>query len=57
MTFDLGVTYKTKINSIPTKLSLMCYNLANKDYWMVSRGDQIYASTPRTIYMSAEFDI
>ena len=57
VTFDLGVTYKTKLNNIPTKLSLMCYNLANKDYWMVSRGDQIYASTPRTIYMSAEFTI
>lgn len=57
MTFDLGVNYKTQIGDIPTKLSLMCYNVTNKDYWMVSRGDQIYASVPRTVFVSAEFDI
>lgn len=56
MTFDLGATYKTSINNIPTKLSLMCYNLTDKNYWMVSRGDQIYASVPRTFFVSAEFE-
>ena len=29
-TFDLGVKYNTKINTIPVKLSLMCYNVFNK---------------------------
>ena len=56
-TFDLGVNYKTKVGTVPTKLSLMCYNLFDKDYWMVSRGDQIYASVPRTFFVSAEFTL
>lgn len=54
--FDLGVTHKTKIADIPAKLSFMCYNVTDKDYWMVARGDQIYASLPRTFFASAEFD-
>jgi len=57
MVYDLGVTYNTKISKVPVKLSAMCYNLFNKDYWMVSRGDQIYASTPRTLFVSAEFKL
>lgn len=55
--FDLGVVYNTKINKTPVKLTAMCYNVANKDYWMVSRGDQIYVSVPRTFFISAEFKI
>lgn len=57
MTFDLGMTYKTKIANTPTTLNLMCYNLTNKDYWMASRGDQVYVSMPRTIMLSAQFEI
>ncbi|MBP2660809.1 MAG: TonB-dependent siderophore receptor, partial [Firmicutes bacterium] len=56
-TFDLGVKYKTKIKSTPATFNLMCYNLTNKDYWMASRGDQIYVSMPRTIMLSAQFDM
>ncbi|WP_158453469.1 TonB-dependent receptor [Pelosinus fermentans] len=56
-TFDLGVKYRTKIKSTPATFNLMCYNLTNKDYWMASRGDQIYVSMPRTIMLSAQFDI
>lgn len=57
MIYDLGVTYNTKINDTPVKLSAMCYNVADKDYWMVARGDQLYVSTPRTFFVSAEFEI
>ena len=57
MVYDLGVTYNTKINDTPVKLSAMCYNVADKDYWMVARGDQLYVSTPRTFFVSAEFEI
>ena len=55
-TFDVGVNYKTKIDQVPVKLSLMCYNLTNKDYWM-ARGDSLFLSTPRTVALSATFDI
>ena len=54
---DLGVSYNTKINNVPVKLSAMCYNLFDKDYWVVARGDQVYLSTPRTFFLSAEFKL
>ncbi len=57
MVYDLGVTYNTKINTVPVKLSAMCYNLLDKDYWTVARGDQLYLSTPRTFFLSAEFTL
>lgn len=58
VTFDLGVNYKTKINTVPVKLSAMCYNVADKDYWM-GRGSSttIGLSMPRTFMLSAQFDI
>ena len=58
ITFDLGVNYKTKINTVPVKLSAMCYNVADKDYWM-GRGSSttIGLSMPRTFMLSAQFDI
>lgn len=56
-TLDLGMSYKTELFTLPAKLSFMCYNVTDKDYWMVSRGDNIYASTPRTFFASAEFNI
>lgn len=57
MVYDLGVTYNTKLNSVPVKFSAMCYNLFDKDYWTVARGDQVYLSTPRTFFLSAEFSL
>ena len=41
----------------PVKFSAMCYNLFDKDYWTVARGDQVYLSTPRTFFLSAEFSL
>lgn len=56
--YDLGVTHETHIGKVPATLSLMCYNLFDKDYWMVSRGsasnDWIYLSTPRTFTFTAK---
>lgn len=58
VTFDVGVNYKTKVNTVPVKLSAMCYNVADKDYWM-GRGSSttIGLSMPRTFMLSAQFDI
>ncbi|MDQ0204668.1 TonB-dependent receptor [Pectinatus haikarae] len=55
-TFDLGVNYKTRIMKYPATISLMCYNLLNKDYWMIARGDNLYLSTPRTLSLSVSID-
>jgi len=56
--YDLGVTHETHFGKVPATLSLMCYNLFDKDYWMVSRGsatsDWIYLSTPRTFTFTAK---
>lgn len=50
---DLGMTYRTKLGSVPTTFGLTVYNALNKEYWMVSRGDNnIYLSTPRTVALS-----
>lgn len=58
VTFDLGVSYKTKINSVPVKLSAMCYNVADKDYWYGRGGSTTFGlSMPRTFMLSAQFDI
>lgn len=57
-TVDLGMTYKTRINTVPTKLSLMCYNALNKSYWMGRGGSSTFGlSMPRTWMFSAQFDI
>ena len=52
--YDLGVAHETKIGNIPTTLSLMCNNVFDKDYWMVSRGNQVYLSLPRTFTFTAK---
>lgn len=57
-TFDIGLNYKTKINSTPVKLSAMCYNLTDKDYWLGRGGSTTFGlSMPRTFALSATFDI
>jgi len=58
VTFDLGVTYKTKFAGTPVKLSAMCYNVANTDYWMGRGGSTTFGlSMPRTITLTAQFDL
>lgn len=52
--FDLGATYKTHFGKTPAELSLMCNNLFDKDYWEVSRGNQVYLSLPRTFTFTAK---
>lgn len=58
MKYDLGVTYKTKIDTVPTTFSLMCYNLFNNNYWQVNSGtNKLNLGLPRTIMLSASFDV
>ena len=52
--FDLGVTHKTYFGKIPAELSLMVNNVFDKDYWQVSRGNQVYLSLPRTFSFTAK---
>ena len=54
--FDFGARYKTSINNHPATFSIMLYNALNRNYWMASRGDQVYVSSPRTLTVSAQFD-
>lgn len=56
VTYDLGVNYKTKINTVPVTLSAMCYNLTDKNYW-TSHGNDLLLNNPRTFMLSATFDI
>lgn len=54
--FDLGVNYKTEIMGRKTQIGVMCYNLFNKEYWQIARGDNLYLSTPRTLAVTMSFD-
>ncbi len=54
-TMDLGFKYKTKFESLPVKLSAMCYNVFNKSYWNAS-GNTLHLGGPRTFMVSAEFE-
>lgn len=55
VTYDLGVSYKSKINDIPVKYQAMCYNVSGKDYW-IAYGSGVHLSRPRTFMFSTEFD-
>ena len=35
----------------------MCNNVFDKDYWMVSRGNQVYLSLPRTFTFTAKLHL
>lgn len=54
--FDLGVNYKTHLGQYPVTLEAMCYNVANKDYWMGRGSSTTFGlSMPRTFMLSAKF--
>lgn len=56
MTFDLGYKHKTKLNGVGVTLNAMCYNLFDKNYW-IGRESTVTLGTPRTLVLSAQFDI
>ena len=56
--FDLGASYKTKINNTPVTLNATMFNVFNKNYWMPRAGfDYGILGNPRTFAVSATFDI
>lgn len=56
--FDLGASYKTKLNKTPVTIDAMCYNLTGKDYWISRSGSSsLSLGAPRTFVLSATFDI
>ena len=58
--FDLGASYKTQLNQVPTVLNLTINNVFDKNYWGSVGGydDSGYlnAGLPRTFMLSASFD-
>ncbi len=56
--FDLGASYKTKLNNTPVTFDLMCYNLTGKDYWSARSGaSTLNLGAPRTVVLSANFEL
>jgi iron complex outermembrane receptor protein len=54
---DLGYKHEVEINHVPVKLSVMCFNLFDKDYWVGRAGSNVIGlSMPRTITFSAQVD-
>lgn len=58
LTFDLGATWQTNWAKVPVTLSLMCYNVTDKNYWRprVGQNALIFAK-PRTFMFSAAFEL
>ncbi len=56
VTFDLGFKHATHLGETPVTLRAMCYNVFGKDYW-ISRGTSVALGAPRTVMLSASFDI
>lgn len=56
--YDLGASYKTKLNNTPVTFDLMCYNIAGKDYWSARSGSSgLCLGAPRTVVFSANFEL
>lgn len=56
--YDLGASYKTKLNNTPVTFDLMCYNVAGKDYWSARSGSNgLCLGAPRTVVFSANFEL
>lgn len=55
--YDLGATYKTKINKTPVTFTATVFNLFNKDYWL-PRATYCYGilGNPRTVSLTATFE-
>ena len=55
---DLGMTYKTKMGSVPTTFGLTLYNALDREYWIASRSpESLYLSTPRTLALTMSMDL
>ncbi len=55
---DLGASYETKMGTTPVTLTLMCYNVTGKDYWVpVAGSDGLQLSAPRSLAFSANFEL
>ena len=58
VTLDLGATWKTNWAKTPVTLSLMCYNVTDKDYWQPRLGQSsLIVGAPRTFMFSAAFEL
>lgn len=55
---DLGASYETKMGTTPVTLTLMCYNVTGKDYWIpVAGSDGLQLSAPRSVSFAANFEL
>lgn len=56
--FDFFVKYKTEWSGTPVTLSAACYNVFDRDYWLLQpgQGNKLMLSMPRSFVLSASFD-
>ena len=57
-TFDLLFSYKSHMGRIPVTWNASCYNVFNKDHWVLQpgQGSKLMLNMPRTYVISASFD-
>ena len=55
--YDLGASYKLKMEKETVTITAMCYNLTNKKYWIPAAGSNLLdLSSPRTFVLSANYE-
>jgi iron complex outermembrane recepter protein len=55
--FDIGARYETRISSVKTTLLLGIENLADRGYWSGAQSGLLTLADPRTLKLTAKFDL
>ncbi|MDO4178575.1 MAG: TonB-dependent receptor plug domain-containing protein [Phascolarctobacterium sp.] len=58
-TFDIFASQKTHLGSMPVTFRMQAYNVFNSNHWIgkTGEGTKFLLSNPRTVVLSAEFDL
>jgi len=56
-TYDIGARVTPKLENVPVTFNVSVQNLMNKGYWASATGGYLTQGTPRTVMVSATFDL
>lgn len=56
-TYDIGARITPKLENVPVTFNVSVENLMNKGYWASATGGYLTQGTPRTVMVSASFDL
>jgi iron complex outermembrane recepter protein len=56
-TYDIGARITPTLENVPVTFNVSVENLMNKGYWASATGGYLTQGTPRTVMVSASFDL